>query len=176
MIAVAVSTEGMRELLGVAIDPSEAEFFWTDFPRLLTRRGLRGVKLMISDAHELAGVLEAAGNAPNAGAPAGTGDRERDAVPGWRCCGVENQAISGGRACRSVRHATLARLNALTSSAGKRSRPARSCRTNACGCFFAADHAARRSAGLSLSRTSMSCADWPRSLRVFVWKAAAFAA
>lgn len=31
--------------------PSEAEPFWTDFLRSLTRRGLRGVKLVISDAH-----------------------------------------------------------------------------------------------------------------------------
>jgi putative transposase len=32
--------------------PSEAEPFWTEFLRSLTRRGLRGVKLVISDAHE----------------------------------------------------------------------------------------------------------------------------
>ena len=34
------------------IGPSEAETFWTEFLRKLTRRGLRGVKLVISDAHE----------------------------------------------------------------------------------------------------------------------------
>lgn len=34
------------------VGPSEAEPFWTDFLRSLTRRGLRGVKLVISDAHE----------------------------------------------------------------------------------------------------------------------------
>jgi hypothetical protein len=33
------------------IGPSEAEPFWTDFLRSLMRRGLRGVKLVISDAH-----------------------------------------------------------------------------------------------------------------------------
>ena len=38
--------------LGMAIGPSEAEVFWTDFLRGLARRGLRGVKLIISDAHE----------------------------------------------------------------------------------------------------------------------------
>jgi hypothetical protein len=32
--------------------PSEAETFWTAFLRKLARRGLRGVKLVISDAHE----------------------------------------------------------------------------------------------------------------------------
>lgn len=52
IIAVGVNTEGMREVLGMAIGPSEAEPFWTDFLRSLTRRGLRGVKLVISDAHE----------------------------------------------------------------------------------------------------------------------------
>ena len=36
----------------MAIGPSEAEPFWTAFLRCLTRRGLRGVKLVISDAHE----------------------------------------------------------------------------------------------------------------------------
>lgn len=51
IIAVAVNTEGMREVLGMAIGPSEAEPFWTSFLRSLTRRGLRGVKLVISDAH-----------------------------------------------------------------------------------------------------------------------------
>ena len=34
------------------VGPSEAETFWTDFLRKLRRRGLRGVKLVISDAHE----------------------------------------------------------------------------------------------------------------------------
>jgi len=52
IIAVAVNTEGKREVLGMAIGPSEAEPFWSGFLRSLTRRGLRGVKLVISDAHE----------------------------------------------------------------------------------------------------------------------------
>ena len=34
------------------IGPSEAEPFWVEFLRKLARRGLRGVKLVISDAHE----------------------------------------------------------------------------------------------------------------------------
>src|SRR5262245_16892987 len=34
------------------IGPSEAETFWTGFLRRLARRGLRGIKLVISDAHE----------------------------------------------------------------------------------------------------------------------------
>ena len=51
-IAVGVNTDGRREVLGMAIGPSEAETFWTGFLRDLVRRGLSGVKLVISDAHE----------------------------------------------------------------------------------------------------------------------------
>ena len=51
-IAVGVNTDGRREVLGMSIGPSEAETFWTDFLRDLVRRGLNGVKLVISDAHE----------------------------------------------------------------------------------------------------------------------------
>jgi transposase-like protein len=36
----------------MGVGASEAETFWTGFRRTLARRGLRGVKLVISDAHE----------------------------------------------------------------------------------------------------------------------------
>jgi len=52
IVAVGVNSDGRREVLGMDIGPSEAETFWTAFLRKLTRRGLRGVKLVISDAHE----------------------------------------------------------------------------------------------------------------------------
>ena len=52
IIAVGVNADGHREVLGMAVGPSEAEPFWTKFLRTLTSRGLRGVKLVISDAHE----------------------------------------------------------------------------------------------------------------------------
>ena len=52
IVAVAVNAQGRREVLGITVMPSEAEGFWTEFLRSLTRRGLRGVKLVISDAHE----------------------------------------------------------------------------------------------------------------------------
>jgi transposase-like protein len=52
IIAVAVTTEGKREIVGLHIGPSEAEPFWSTFLRDLVRRGLKGVKLVISDAHE----------------------------------------------------------------------------------------------------------------------------
>ena len=51
-VAVGVNTDGRREVLGMDIGCSEAETFWTTFLRKLARRGLRGVKLVISDAHE----------------------------------------------------------------------------------------------------------------------------
>jgi len=51
ILAVGVNTDGTRELLGLATGPSEAEPFWTEFLRSLSRRGLRGVKLVISDSH-----------------------------------------------------------------------------------------------------------------------------
>ncbi|QGN53469.1 IS256 family transposase [Novosphingobium sp. Gsoil 351] len=52
IVAVGVNSDGRREVLGMAVGPSEAEVFWTDFLRSLARRGLRGIKLVISDAHE----------------------------------------------------------------------------------------------------------------------------
>jgi putative transposase len=52
IIAVAVNTDGKREIVGLHIGPSEAETFWSGFLKTLTRRGLRGVKLVISDAHD----------------------------------------------------------------------------------------------------------------------------
>jgi putative transposase len=63
-VAVAVNTDGRREVLGMGVGPSEAETFWTEFLRKLARRGLRGVKLVVSDAHE--GLKAAAARVLNA--------------------------------------------------------------------------------------------------------------
>jgi putative transposase len=52
IVAVGVNADGRREVLGMTTGHSEAEPFWVDFLRSLARRGLRGVKLVISDAHE----------------------------------------------------------------------------------------------------------------------------
>jgi transposase-like protein len=65
IVAVAVNTDGRREVLGVATGPSEAEVFWTDFLRSLADRGLRGVKLVIADDHK--GLRAAARRVFNAG-------------------------------------------------------------------------------------------------------------
>jgi transposase-like protein len=52
IVAVAVNSDGRREILGIAVGPSEAETFWTGFLRSLADRGLRGVKLVIADDHK----------------------------------------------------------------------------------------------------------------------------
>ena len=52
IVAVAVNSDGKREVLGIATGPSEAETFWTDFLRSLADRGLRGIKLVIADDHK----------------------------------------------------------------------------------------------------------------------------
>jgi transposase-like protein len=49
IVAVGVNTLGKREVLGIASGPSEAEPFWKGFLRSLADRGLRAVKLVISD-------------------------------------------------------------------------------------------------------------------------------
>lgn len=53
IVAVGVNGDGRRELLGLDIGPTEADTFRTGFLRKLARRCLRGVKLVISDAHEV---------------------------------------------------------------------------------------------------------------------------
>jgi putative transposase len=52
VVAVGVSVEGAREVLGVDVGPSEDGAFWLAFLRGLVARGLRGVQLVTSDAHE----------------------------------------------------------------------------------------------------------------------------
>jgi putative transposase len=49
IIAVGVNADGRREVLGMEVGTSEAEPIWTEFLRKLTRRGLRGVKLVVSE-------------------------------------------------------------------------------------------------------------------------------
>jgi putative transposase len=52
IIAMAVDAEGRREIVGLHLGPSEAETFWSAFLKSSVRRGLKGVKLVVSDAHE----------------------------------------------------------------------------------------------------------------------------
>ena len=52
VIATGITAAGTREILGVDIGDSEDATFWTAFLRSLKARGLGGVRLVISDAHE----------------------------------------------------------------------------------------------------------------------------
>ncbi len=52
IIVVGVNSDGRRKIPGMDIGPSEAETFRTAFLRKLARRGLRNVKLVVSDAHK----------------------------------------------------------------------------------------------------------------------------
>lgn len=52
VVAVGISTNGDRQVLGVDVGPSEDRAFWTAFLRSLVKRGLKGIRLVVSDAHE----------------------------------------------------------------------------------------------------------------------------
>ena len=52
VVAVGVDAEGRREMLGTACGPAETEAFWLEFLRSQAGRGLSGVRLVVSDAHE----------------------------------------------------------------------------------------------------------------------------
>jgi transposase-like protein len=52
VVAVGITSDGDRQVLGVDVGPSEDRAFWTAFLRSLVKRGLTGVRLVISDAHE----------------------------------------------------------------------------------------------------------------------------
>src|ERR671935_852893 len=52
VIAVGVNAEGQREILGLDVGPSEDGAFWLAFLRSLVARGLSGVQLVTSDAHQ----------------------------------------------------------------------------------------------------------------------------
>jgi transposase-like protein len=52
VIGIGVRETGEREILGVEVGASQEEAFWTAFLRGLVGRGLKGVELVISDAHQ----------------------------------------------------------------------------------------------------------------------------
>ena len=52
LVAIGVLPTGQRSVPGVSVSLSEAEVHWRDFLRSLTARGMHGMKLVVSDAHE----------------------------------------------------------------------------------------------------------------------------
>ena len=51
LVAVGITADGRRRVLGVSVALSEAEIHWRTFLDSLIRRGLKGVKLIVSDNH-----------------------------------------------------------------------------------------------------------------------------
>jgi putative transposase len=66
LLASGVKPDGQRLILGVSVSLSEQELHWREFLRGLVGRGLNGVELIISDAHE---GLQAARRAVFSGIP-----------------------------------------------------------------------------------------------------------
>lgn len=65
IIACGVNQDGRREILGLGLGESEAQVFWVEFLRSLRQRGLTGLQLVISDAHEgLKGAIAQVFSAP----------------------------------------------------------------------------------------------------------------
>jgi len=92
----------------MAIGPSEAETFWTDFLRDLVRRGLSGVKLAISDARE--GIKAATARVPSTT---------------WRRCRVHfqrNALAHAGKSGRRVVSAFIATAFARPDHSAARTR------------------------------------------------------
>ncbi len=89
VVATGVTAQGGREILGVDVGDSEDETFWTRFLRSLRRRGLTGVRLVISDAH--AGLKRRSasaspgprGSAAGCTTPATSSPRSRRRTPRW---------------------------------------------------------------------------------------------
>lgn len=52
VVAYGVHASGIREVLAIDVGPAETEAFWREFLRSLVTRGLAGVQLVVSDAHE----------------------------------------------------------------------------------------------------------------------------
>jgi putative transposase len=52
IVATGVNAEGYREILGMDVNTTEDSAGWTAFLRGLVARGLKGVKLVVSDSHE----------------------------------------------------------------------------------------------------------------------------
>ncbi len=52
LTAIGISRSGRRQMLGVSLSLSEAEVHWRGFLQSLVSRGLGGVRLIVSDAHE----------------------------------------------------------------------------------------------------------------------------
>jgi hypothetical protein len=106
IIAVACDAEGRREIVGLHVGPSEAQTFWALFLKSLVKRGLKGVKLVVSDAHE--GLKSAIARVLGAT---------------WQRCrvhGMRNALAHLGKASRSMASAALRQAFLQPDQAGAR--------------------------------------------------------
>jgi transposase-like protein len=113
VIAIGVNSRGEREVLGLDVEPSKSGAFWLSFLRSLVARGLKGVRLVTSDAHEglkgaIAAVLHGASwqgagcigsatpwhSCPRAPADGGSDDSDRVHATG---CRRHQRAVGAGR-------------------------------------------------------------------------------
>lgn len=92
LIAVGVDEAGVRQVLGVSVALSEHEVHWRTFLKGLVERGLCGVRLVVSDAHE---GLKAARQAVFGGVP-------------WQRCGFHLQQNAQAYVTRTERKAEVA--------------------------------------------------------------------
>jgi transposase-like protein len=97
VIAIAVTANGEREVLGLDVGPSESAAFWLAFVRDVAARGLNGVKLVISDAHAglkaaIAAVLQGAG---------------------WQCCRVHFMRDALGLVQKSAQQMVAATIRTV---------------------------------------------------------------
>jgi transposase-like protein len=97
VIAIAVTANGEREVLGLDVGPSESAAFWLAFLRDVAARGLNGVKLVISDAHAglkaaIAAVLQGAG---------------------WQCCRVHFMRDALGLVQKSAQQMVAATIRTV---------------------------------------------------------------
>jgi putative transposase len=86
VVATGITADGRREVLGLDVGESEDEVFWRGFLSALKRRGLTGVRLVISDQHAalVAAVFRTIFAQPDAAtvAVAATWDEVRDQLGG----------------------------------------------------------------------------------------------
>ena len=143
--AISASRGRDRDIARRGTGPSEAETFWTDFLRSLSRRGLRGVKLVISDAHQgLRGAIRRVFKRP----------RQRCRVHLMR----NALASAPPKQHQNVVAATLKRFSPRRQG---RADAQPQCRRTACGNASQA----RRAAGRSPRMTCWPTWTFPRSLR-----------
>jgi transposase-like protein len=101
LVVVGVNAAGQREVLGLDVATSEDGAGWTAFLRGLVARGLSGVELVISDAHQGAGGCDRGDPARGVVAALPYARREESAGAGAQEC----SAVGGHDAAHGVRSA-----------------------------------------------------------------------